>query len=333
MTSNKVKQVTFEQTGGAEVLQICTVNKAEPGRGEIRIKAQAIGLNRAEVMFRNGAYLESPTFPSKLGYEVCGVVDAVGEGVVEVAVGDVVGTIPAFSMGQYGVYGEYPIVPVHAVAICPPSLTTIEGAAVWMQYITAYGALIEVGNLRPGQTILITAASSSVGIAAIQTAKLIGATVIATSRTREKLSALQAAGADYTVHTEQEPLDRQILKITGNRGVDLIFDPIGGPLLDELGTAAAKGGTIIEYGALDERPSVYPLFQSLGKGLSIIGYTIFETTQNSERLARAKSFVFDKLQAKQITPLIDKVFEFADIQNAHRYMENNNQLGKIVVRI
>ncbi|WP_444915772.1 zinc-dependent alcohol dehydrogenase family protein [Microbulbifer sp. TRSA007] len=330
---SKTKVVRFHQAGDASVLKIDTLDLPEPQKGEVRIKAAAIGLNRAEVMFRNGAYIEQPKFPSKIGYEVSGVVDAVGEGVTELKCGDIVSTIPAFTMGEYGVYGEHPIVPAFAVAKYPTNLTAIEGTAIWMQYVTAYGALCEVGKLTDKQTVLITAASSSVGIAAIQIANWIGAKVIATTRGSSKVASLKEAGAHYVIESDVESISEAVNKITDGQGANLIFDPIGGPLLNELGNAAAKAGTIIEYGALDPNPSIYPLFKALEKALTIVGYTLFELTQDPTRIERAKEFIYRGLEQKKLVPKVDKVFAFEDIQAAHQYMEASNQVGKIVVKI
>ena len=171
--------VRFHQTGGPEVLKIEQVEVPSPGPGEVRIAVKALGLNRAESMFRSGQYLEQPTFPARLGYEAAGTVEALGEGVQGLKVGDAVSTIPAFSQNQYGVYGDTAIVPAAAVAKHPASLSWAEAAAIWMQYLTAYGALIDIAGLKAGDTLLIPAASSSVGIAAIQIANMVGATPIA----------------------------------------------------------------------------------------------------------------------------------------------------------
>jgi NADPH:quinone reductase-like Zn-dependent oxidoreductase len=163
--------VRFHEVGQADVLKLEELPLVEPQEGELRIKVEAIGLNRAEVMFRNGQYLESPELPSKLGYEAAGIVDAVGPGVEGFQIGDRVSSIPAFSMSQYGVYGEAAILPVSAVAHYPDNLSAAEGAAIWMQYLTAYGALIHYGKMKKDDVVLVTAASSSVGLAAIQLAK------------------------------------------------------------------------------------------------------------------------------------------------------------------
>jgi len=332
MLNSRVKVVRFHETGDASVLKIEHELLQIPGDDEVRIKVEAIGLNRAEIMFRNGAYLEQPQFPSKVGYEAAGTIEIVGKNVTEFKTGDRVSTIPAFSMSQYGVYGENPVVPASAVAKYPENLSAQQGTSIWMQYITAYGALLDVGCLKEGQTVLITAASSSVGIALIQIAKSLGATIIATTRKESKIQLLLDAGADHVIQSEAENLVDRVSEITGGNGADLIVDPIGGPLLEQLAEAAARGGKIIEYGALDDRPTVYPLFTALGKGLSVIGYVLFEITEDSARLAKAKKFIYEGLDSGDLIPLIDRVFSFDDIQKAHEYMESNQQVGKIVVR-
>ena len=147
-TKRVAKGIRFFETGKAEVLKIKDLPIMNPKEGEVRIKVEAIGLNRAEIMFRKGQYLEDPVFPSPLGYEASGIVDAVGSGVNSVKPGDRVSTIPAFSMGLYSVYGESATVPEHAVAKYPESLSSIEGTSIWMAYLTAYGAIVEIGNVK-----------------------------------------------------------------------------------------------------------------------------------------------------------------------------------------
>jgi len=327
------KVVRFNETGSADVLKIDKESVSEPGEGEVRLKVEAIGLNRAEVMFREGQYLETPEFPSRLGYEASGIIEAVGPGAHNVEIGDKVSTIPVFSMGQYGVYGENPVVPSYAVTHYPDNLTPVEGTSIWMQYITAFGALIEFGQLKVGDSVLVTAASSSVGLAAIQIAKAVSATVIATTRGADKKSFLLDAGADHVIVTDEEDLADRVMNITSGKGADIIFEPIGGAILEVLANAAAPGGLIFEYGALSPEPTPFPLFAALGKGLTIRGYTLFEITKNSERLARAKTYIYERLQAGELKPVIDRIFPFDDIVDAHRYMESGKQKGKIVVTV
>jgi len=327
------KTIRFHETGGAEVLKIEEVPLTEPGEGEVRLKVEAIGLNRAEIMFRQGRYLETPELPSRLGYEAAGIVDAVGPGTSRIEIGDRVSTIPGFSMGEYGVYGESAIVPAFAVASYPENLSAVEGTAIWMQYLTAFGALIEIGHLRKEDALLITAASSSVGLAAIQITKAAGAMAIATTRGAGKKQFLLDAGADHVIVTDDEDVAEAVMAVTSGNGANIIFDPVGGPLLLKLADAAATNATIFEYGALSSDPTPFPLFAALSKSLTVRGYTLFGIVSDPRKIARAKQFVYDGLQSGALKPVIDRTFPLESIAEAHRYMESNQQMGKIVVTV
>src|SRR5271166_4868583 len=174
--------VRFHEIGGPEVLKIEEVEVSPPGKNEVQIRIHALGLNRAESMFRSGQYLESPKLPARLGYEAAGTVAAIGPGVQGFKVGEAVSTIPSFSLNDYGLYGDLANAPVHAVTHHPESLAWEEAAAVWMQYVTAYGALIDIAKLTKVDTVVIPAASSSVGLAAIQIANRVGAIPVALTR-------------------------------------------------------------------------------------------------------------------------------------------------------
>jgi NADPH:quinone reductase len=235
-------------------------------------------------------------------------------------------------MTKYGTYGEYAVLPAHALAPYPQNLSSVEGAAIWMQYITAYG-VIEYGGLKKGEHLLITAAASSVGLAAIQITKLVGATSIATTRNKAKAKALTDAGADFVIKTESEDLVQRVQEITGGKGFGLAFDPIAGPGLETLAKAAGQEATIMEYGALDPRPTPYPLFLAIRKGLNIRAYTLFQITTDPERSARARKFVTEGLSCGVLKPVIAKTFKLDEMVDAHRYMESNDQIGKIVVTV
>jgi NADPH:quinone reductase len=330
-----VKIVRFYQFGDADVLQLDELPVSEPGQGEVRINVEAIGLNRAEVMYRRGAYLDLPQqFPALIGYEAAGVIDAVGAGVTEFQVGDRVSTIPSFSMTQYGMYGERVIAPVYAVAKYPAQLSAQEGAAIWMQYLTAYGALVYYGQAKPGDVVLITAASSSVGYAAIQIAKAQGATAIATTRGASKKQLLLDKGAAHVIVTNEEDLVQRVMEITAGHGADLIFDPIAGAFTETLAGAAAQGATLFEYGALSpDANTPFPLFPALQKGLKMQGYTLFEIVSDPAKLGPAKQYVYDGLASGKLLPILDRSFPLDQIVEAHRYMESNQQSGKIIVTV
>lgn len=327
------KIVTFNRTGGPDVLGITDMAVAAPATGEVQIRVKAIGINRAEVMYRTGQYVIEPQFPAKLGYEAAGIIEAVGADVSEFVVGDNVSVIPSFMFTEYGMYGELVNAPAHAVVKHPENLTFIEAAASWMMFITAYGALVEYGHLQAEQFIVMGAASSSVGIAAIQIANMLGARPIALSRTSHKNEWLRNAGAEAVIATTEQDLTAELNMLTQGAGVNLVFDPVGGPDVAKLAAAMAMNGTFYQYGALDARDLSIPVMDILGKHLQFRGYELFEITTDAEKMARAKAFVYDGLKSGQLKPVIDKTFVFEEIAEAHRYMEANGQVGKIVVTL
>jgi NADPH:quinone reductase-like Zn-dependent oxidoreductase len=325
--------VRFHKVGGPEVLQVEEVEVPQPGKGEVQIRVKALGLNRAESMFRRGQYLEEPKLPARLGYEAAGTVAAVGPGVQGFKVGDAVSTIPSFSLNQYGLYGDLANAPAHAVTHHPANLSWEEAAAVWMQYLTAYGALIDIGKLARGDTVLIPAASSSVGLAAIQIANRVGAVPVALTRGKSKRQALLDAGAAHVIATDEQDLVKEVLRITGGRGARVVFDPVGGPTFPKLLQATARLGIVFLYGALSPEPTPLPVLDFMGKWATIRGYVMIEITSDPERLERAKKFVNDGLAEGSFKPLVAKTFPLEKIVEAHRYLESNQQMGKIVVTI
>jgi NADPH:quinone reductase-like Zn-dependent oxidoreductase len=251
--------VEFSESGGPEVLRFKNVDVPEAGPGQVRIRVKAIGLNRAESMWRENKYIEPVQFPARLGYEAVGTVDSVGKDVTTVAVGDEVNVIPSFSMNQYGMYGEVVLAPIHAVVKHPEGLWSVEAASIWMMFVTAYGALIEDAKITSQDAVVIPGASSSVGLAAIQIANAVGAKSIALTRTSAKRKQLTDAGAKYVIATEEEDLLKEIDKITEGHGARVVFDPVGGPTLSKLVKAMSFQGLLYLYGALSDQPTTLPV--------------------------------------------------------------------------
>ena len=325
--------VRFHQHGGPEVLRIETVDIAPPARGEVQIRVKALGLNRAEALLRRGTYIETATFPSGLGLEAAGIVEAVGEDVAGFAPGDAVSIVPPLSMVRWPAYAELATFPAELVVKHPPELDFKTAAAVWMQYLTAYGALIDIAGLGRGDVVAITAASSSVGLAAIQIANRIGAVPIALTRTSAKQRALRDAGAAHVIASAEEDIHARLEDIAGASGVRVVLDAVGGPAFEPLTAAMSPGGILIEYGGLSPEPTPFPLFSALTKSLVLRGYLVHEITRDPTRLARAKAFILDGLADGTLKPIIAKTFLFEDIVEAHRFLESNEQFGKIVVTI
>jgi len=327
------KTVRFHEFGGPEVLRFESLEVGEPGAGEVCVRIEAIGLNRAEAAFRSGHYLEKAQLPARIGYEAAGVVEAMGKGVSGLAVGEPVCVMPAFSMNKYGVYAERAIVPAFAVLKRPTGLSTNECAAIWMQYLTAYGAIVDICNIGSGDAVVITAASSSVGIAAIQITNHLGGVSVAVTRTAAKEAALRKAGAAHVVVLERGAFEAEVLRITEGRGAKLAFDPIGGPIVASLAAAMAQRGMLILYGNLSGQAqnTVFPFVASITRGFSMRAYVVFEIIHDPQRFEKARGFIDGGLTAGWLKPIIARTFPFSQIVEAHRYLEGNQQIGKVVV--
>ncbi|MFH0344188.1 MAG: zinc-binding dehydrogenase [Chromatiales bacterium] len=216
-----------------------------------------------------------------------------------------------------------------------------------MQYITAYGALVHHAKLAQGQTALFTAATGGLGVAAIQMARQLGVTSIATTRTSAKRPLLESLQPDHIIVTGEEDTVDRVKQITGGRGVDFVWDGVGGKDFPKLVEATAPHGQIIIYGALapDARTGTpMPWFPLMFKGISIRGYLVFELTFDPERFGAtrpydpvaypaAKKFVLDGLRSGTLKPAVAKCFPFDRIVEAHDYVENNQNLGKVVVTV
>src|SRR5258705_13269976 len=244
------RTIKFAQVGGPEVLEFIELEVPAPGPREVRIKVKAIGINRAESMWRNDKYVESPIFPAGLGYECAGVVDAVGKDVTDFSVGDTVSTIPAFSLNKYFTYGEVILAPDHAVVKHPKSLSFIEAASVWMMFITAYGALVLDAQVKKGDFVIIPAASSSVSLAAIQIANYAGATPIALTRTSDKKKRLHESGAAHVIATQEQDMVAEVRRITNGNGARVAFDPGGVQAFPNLISALTNQGIASISGTL-----------------------------------------------------------------------------------
>lgn len=326
--------VRIHQTGGPEVLQLEAVDPEAPRDGEVLLRVCAIGLNNSEGQYRRGEYpMKETVFPTRIGRECCGEVVAVGPGVTDIATGRLYSTIPAFDIQRNGVYGEWAVVPAQALVPVPAGLTTVQAAAVWQQYLTAFGPLIEYADLKPGEWVLITAAASSVGRGALQVARLLGCRVIATTRSAHKAEVLRKAGAEHVVVTPGENLVDAVRECTGGQGVRLTLDPIAGTQMRAICEASGNGAAVFLYGQLAREPVDFPLLTCIAKGLTVRGYTLWELTLDAAKRARGVEWISARLTDGRLAPVIDRVFRLDEIGAAHAYLESGMQNGKIVVEV
>lgn len=322
--------VRVHRAGGPEVLELENLPVGDPGPGEVRLRVRAIGLNRAETAFRSGHYYFRPQLPALIGYEAAGVVEAIGEGVQGHVPGDRVCVLPNFMQGDYGVYAERAIVPASSLLAPPPGLSDIEAASVWMQYFTAFG-LVQAGRATFGDHVLITAASSSVGIAAIQIANWLGAETIAMTRTSAKAEALRALGARHVVASFECDVPTEVMRLTGGRGARVVFDPVGGPNVETLARAMTNEGILIIYGGLSGQETPWPHWTAALRGLSLRGWVASQIWNDPQRFQQYQELILRGLADGHLRPVIARTFTLEQIVEAHRYLESNQQVGKIVV--
>jgi NADPH:quinone reductase-like Zn-dependent oxidoreductase len=343
--SEAAKVIRFYRTGGAEVLRIDEVRLPRLTENEVLVRVQAVAVSRPDLLWREGSYFEEPEFPAKIGYDAAGVVESVGPAVKTLKVGDRVSTFPAVSLLDYAAHGEAIVYPETALMIPPENLTAVQAAAVNTGLFSAYFALLELAHLKRDQYVVITAASSAMGVAAIQIANAIGARSIAVTRSEEKKEALLAVGADQVIIAGNEDVQEAILELTEGWGAEVIYDAVAGPGLEELVWATRRSGHVIVYGYLGAMESATPL--PLGacflRAIKLHGsFCIFELTGHSRlglrakssAIERAKKFISDGLISKLLSVKIDRVFVGLDeYAAAHRYLETNAQIGKVAVRL
>ena len=297
------KVIRVYRHGGPEELRTEDLEIGEPGAGEARLRVEAIGLNRSEAAFRAGSYPVTPKFPTLIGYEGAGIIEALGPGVEGFRIGERVCVLPNFRLGEYGIYGERAVVPVRSLLAPPPGLSTVE------------------------------AASSSVGLAAIQLANWSGAVPIAITRTSAKSAALKEHGAAHVIASDETDLVTAVHHVTGGKGARIVFDPVGGPDVEKLAQAAAEEGIIIIYGGLSGEATPYPHWPAALKGLSLRGWVSSSIWNRPERFARYRTLILQGLALGHLKPVIARTFPLSQIVEAHRYLESNQQVGKIVVTV
>ncbi|GLS26042.1 zinc-dependent alcohol dehydrogenase family protein [Marinibactrum halimedae] len=331
MNTNTV--IKFHEVGEPEVLQYEQEAIKRPKNGEIRIKVEAIGVGFGECLYRRGWYIQETVLGGSLGNNAVGIVDAIGPDVTNVNVGQKISLIPSFQMNEFTVYSEYAIVPAFSAAPYFDSLSIEENASIWMQVSTAYGALIHYGNIDHSDTVLIHPSSGGVGIAAIQTAKKVGARVIATTRNPDKVNSLLDYGADHVIVTSTESISDGVNRITKDIGVSLVFNAMTGNVLNELVEVTKPGGRVIQYGGIGGEDTPLPFASVIGKGITIQGYTLYELTYEPSNLEKVISFVKEGVESGIYTANVGRVFDFSDMVNVHKYLEAGDMAGSVVVRV
>jgi len=315
--------------GDPSVLAIEERAVRAPGPGEVRVKVAAAGLNRADVLQRRGGYAAPAGAPADvLGLEYAGTVEAVGEGVSSPAAGErVMGIVAGGGMCEHLVVHAREAVPV------PGRLDLPQAAAIPEVFFTAWDALFEQADLRPGASLLVHAVGSGVGTAAIQIARAIGATSIGTSRSADKLARCQELGLDHGIVVGSEPAFAAEVEALSPGGADVILDAVGGAYLGENARCLAPRGTLVALGLLGGATGALPLGLLLRKRARIVG-TVLRGRPLEEKIALARRFAREALPLFArgvLRPVIDQVLPMTEIAAAHRAMEEDRTFGKIVL--
>lgn len=326
----KTQALQFYEAGGVDALRIEEIERPIPKPGEVLIDVKAFALNRADILYLEDNHYSVASLPSGLGSEAVGVIEAVGAGVTNFKVGDRVGTIP-HANNTYGVHAQHAVFNADYVALSPDKLSTEQATSTWMEMLTAYYPLIETAKLTADDFVLVTAASSSAGLGAIALAKDVGATVIATTRTSDKVADIFAGGADYVVATDEEDLTARILKATGGKGVRVVYDCIGGDFVGDYVEALAENALVFIYGVLRGMHAHIDIVKFVRNAATVIPYSLFNHIRHEDQRKRGVDYVLERQKKGLLVPKVDRVFNFDEAIDAYRYMLAGKQVGKIVV--
>lgn len=342
-----MKAVVIPKHGGPEVLQYTEVPAPQPGPTEVRVAVRACALNHLDLWVRRGlpgAQLALPLIP---GSDIAGEVAEAGARVTRVHSGDKVVLAPGVSCGQcaacaaghdnqcrkytmlgYGLPGgcaEFVVVPEANVLPMPAGLSFEEAAAVPLVFLTAWHMLIARAQLQPGEEVLVLGAGSGVGSAAIQIAKLTGARVIATAGSRAKLDQARQLGADEVIHHGEQKIADEVKRLTGKRGVDVVFEHVGTATWEQSVLSLATGGRLVTCGATTGFAAQLDLRYLFVRQLTLLG---------SYMGSRGELYTVLKLVGeKRLRPVVDRVFPLAEAAKAHERLEQREQFGKIVLRV
>jgi NADPH:quinone reductase-like Zn-dependent oxidoreductase len=341
-----VKALVQTKNGGYDVLQVQERPDPPVGPGEVRIAVKAAGINFADTMARLGLYPDAPKTPCVMGYEVSGLVESVGDGVSEHAVGDrvVAGT-------QFGGQAELVVVPEAQVLPLPERLSFEQGAAFPVNYGTAYAALIVMGSLREGNRLLIHAAAGGVGIAATQIARNVGAEIFGTA-SPAKHEAIRTQGVQHPIDYRNQDFETETMRLTGGEGVDLIIDALGPTSFRKDYRLLRPGGRMVMYGLSEvtsesgrDLPSMLkglfkmplatvPWWKSLlvmNENKGVFGLNMLKWWEREGGLDRVTEPLMADLEAGRLEPVVAEAFPFERAGDAHKFIAERRNVGKVVL--
>jgi len=315
----------YDRTGGPEVLRYEDVPDPELRPGGVLVEVRAVGIQGGDLLHRQGG--EIPSVPHIVGYQAAGVVREVADDVEDLKPGQAVVTVMLA-----GSHAELVSVPAMSAWPLPDGLPVEQAAGIPIEFATAHDCLFEFGHLQAGETVLVQAGAGGVGLAAVQLAKVAGATVLATASSDERLERLRGYGLDHPINYATGDVAAQAQAITDGRGVDLVVDPVGGEVLESSIAALAYRGRISWVGRAgrdDEVPDVWPIAQKNG---SITGVFLgAELVLNPQRLRPLIADLIDRVARGGLHVVIDRTFRLAHAADAHRHIESRQAFGRVLL--
>ena len=322
--------IEIGEPGGPEALSVAQRSLPEPGAGEILIKVEAAGINRPDVMQREGNYPPPPGASDVPGLEVAGTVASLGDGVTEWSVGEAVCALVAG-----GGYADYCVAPAPQCLPVPAGLSMIEAAAVPETYFTVWDNLFTRGKLAADETVLIHGGSSGIGTTAIQLARAVGAQVIVTARSAEKCRACEDLGAMRAINYRDEDFVSVTKDVTGGKGVDVVLDMVGGDYVGRNLNVLGKGGRLVQIAIQKGTKAEIPVHLIMVKQLIFTGSTLRprSVAEKAVIAAELREKVWPLIESGKVKPLIHETFSLTDVSRAHALMDSSAHIGKIVLTI
>lgn len=337
-----MRAVWTTRTGGPEVLEVRDGPDPLPRAGEVRLRVHAAGLNFADIMARLGLYPDAPKLPAVVGYEVAGVVDALGQGVTAPAVGARV-----LALTRFGGQAELVCVPARQAVPMPEGMSFEVAAALPINYLTAYHALFRVGALRPRERVLVHMAAGGVGLAAVQLCRTVDGVEVFGTASASKHSILREQGCTHPIDYRTQDYEAEVRRLTGGRGVDVVLDPLGGKDWRKGYRLLRPGGRLVAYGfanlatgekrdylRLAQEAVQTPIFTPIGlmnDNRAVAGVNIGHLWGEMEMLGEEMEALVALYERGAVRPHVDATFPFARAADAHRHIQSRRNVGKVVL--